>query len=257
MGNNRQRYKTQFRPAYSRLHEDRDLRWVVPFAVRYVIVIVGERFAGKSAALSYLSETRGFRSYSLTDELRNEASQRGLPLEPRAALRGLGNEVRADAADRALLARLTLRRIHADHLLGQWRGNPTQRIAVGGFKRPEELRLFQGLGGSCLIISVRAEEAKRYARSRTSGVLKRELQDVYDRKGKPVAVTKRSFARYVDRPDLQGTRDRWTDGYGQAVQELLNMWTPAEIYNNDSLGALYSKLDVHVDAMDRRHRTTN
>src|SRR4051794_27116556 len=87
------RYKGQFRPEFSRLHRDKDLFWVVPFSVRYVVAVTGERFAGKSACLSYLSEKRAFRIYSLANVLREIAIKRGMPIEPRTQLQDLGDEV--------------------------------------------------------------------------------------------------------------------------------------------------------------------
>ena len=109
------RYRGQFRPEFSRLHRDGDLFWVVPFPIRYAVGVTGERLAGKSAALAYLTEKRGFRLYSLATELRAIALHRGIPLEPRSWLQDLGDEVRAEHDDPAFLARLTLRRIRRDH----------------------------------------------------------------------------------------------------------------------------------------------
>lgn len=255
MAEARQRYRHQFRPAYSRLHEDRDLRWVVPFSVRYVIAIIGERFAGKSVALAYLSEVHGFRTYSLTDQLRAEALRRGIPLEPRSALRELGDDLRAENADPALLARLTLRRIHHDHQTHHPMPGPPQRIAVGGFKRPEELELFELLGSTCGVVAVHASQDVRYKRASASGILCHELSAMVNTRGRLPRVDKRNFARYIDRHDLEGTPSPWTAGYGQAVRELLDMTAAQPVRNEHSLRDLYLQIDRIVEDLDSKHRT--
>jgi len=257
MAERRQRYLNQFRPSYSRLHEDADLRWVVPFSVRYVIAIVGPRFSGKSVALGYLNEARGFRTYSLTDQLRTEAARRGMPLEPRAILRDLGDELRAQHGDPALLARLTLRRIQHEHQAHHPAPGPPQRIAVGGFKRPEELELFQLLGEDCEVIVVTAGDELRFKRARGSGMLAQELNDIVDDRGKSPPVTLRSFRRHVDERDLRGSGSPWTAGYGQAVQALLDM--PAAhnnvLSNHGTLKDFYRRIDRVVSGLDEGHRT--
>jgi dephospho-CoA kinase len=168
------RYDRQFRPRFSRLHLDRDLRWVVPLSVRYVVAITGERFAGKSLALAHLTEKHGFEVYSLATTLRELAVEFGVPLEPRHRLQDFGDELRTEHRDAAYLARLTLRRIHRDHLDHRARAEAPRRIAVGSFKRPEEVRLFENLGRfrQFNIVSSREERLKR---ALSSGIMAREL----------------------------------------------------------------------------------
>src|SRR4051794_22456679 len=89
----RGRYLGQFRPEYSRLHQDHDLFWVVPFRVRYILAVLGRRYAGTSSVLTYLGEKRNFETYTLTNTLRELALSRGIPLEPRSSLQDFGNQV--------------------------------------------------------------------------------------------------------------------------------------------------------------------
>lgn len=244
------RYNRQFRPAFSRLHQDRDLRWVVPLSVRYVIAVTGERFAGKSAALAYLSERKGFRVYSLADTLRDISVRLGVPLEPRYRLQDLGDELRAHFGDPAYLARLTLRRIHRDHLDDRGTVEPLRRIAVGGFKRPEELTLFEQLD-RFQHLRIEARVGKRHERARDSEVMQREL----DHLSPPPVFDRAAFKEHVERRDLYGDDNRWTAGYGQAVNELIEAGSAEAITNNRSLAQLYSKLDDKVKDLDGRFRS--
>lgn len=121
----RRRYDRQFRPTFSKLNRDEDLRWVAPLSVRYVLAVGGEWSAGKSAALAHLGERWHFRVYH------------------RVALRS-GLHDRTE--DPAHLARLTLRRIHQDHLRQRRTAQPLPRIAVVGFEQPEEIKFFEKIG---------------------------------------------------------------------------------------------------------------
>jgi dephospho-CoA kinase len=243
------RYNSQFRPEFSRLHRDRDLRWVVPFSVRYVVAVSGKRFAGKSTALAHLSEKRGFELYSLASVLREEAVRLGVELEPRTRLQDLGDELRAHFDDPAYLARLTLRRIHRDHLNQRTTIDPLRRVAVGGFKRPEELQLFEALG-RFNHFRIDASLETRLKRAVDSGVGDRELRHL-----DPVPqLDKRSFVEHIDGRDLHGRDDFWTGRYGQAVEELLHSSAARPIKNEGSLADLGEELDREIDELDRDYR---
>lgn len=242
------RYNEQFRPEFSKLHADRDLRWVVPFSVRYLVAISGARFAGKSAALAFLSEKKGFELYSLATTLRETAVRLGVPLEPRYRLQDLGDELRAHFDDPAFLARMTLRRIHRDHLDQRGTIEPLRRIAVGGFKRREELQLFEAVGRFAHF-RICASDETRLERAKDSGVGERELRSV----GFEGDLDEASFKRYIDARDLEGQDYSWTDGYGQAVAEALAV-PSEEIENEGNLADLDEDLDAKVANLDRRYR---
>lgn len=249
MNSSARRYNQQFRPEFSRLHRDRDLRWVVPFSVRYVIGVTGARFAGKSAALAYMSEKKGFETYSLAATLREVAVRLGVPLEPRYRLQDLGDELRAHFNDSAYLARMTLRRIHRDHLDQRGTIEPLKRIAVAGFKRPEELQLFETLGRFAHF-NVRASEKLRFQRAQASGVMEREL-DYLD----PVPkVDIAAFRKYIEKRDMHGHDDPWTAGHGQAVAQLIEVQSAIVIENKGSLADLDDTLDVQIGKLDKSYR---
>lgn len=243
------RYRRQFRPEFSRLHYDRDLLWVVPFSVRYIIAISGERFAGKSVALNYLAEKQGFSVYSLSDELRRIAARRGLPLEPRSVLQDLGDEVRAEHDDPAFLARLALRRIHRDHQSVPSHSAPC-RVAVGGFKRSEEAEVFEKLGNFCQL-DIYAALGIRFKRALRSGALARELEHLRPRP----APTEKSFEDYVDRRDLRGHDNIWTEGYGQGVEAVIGRDSAKRVENERNRDDFYRRLDDHVKSLDEKFRT--
>ena len=242
-----QRYDNQFRPEFSRLHLDRDLLWMVPFPVRYVVAITGARFAGKSAALAYLSEKRGFDVYSLAFTLREIASERGIPLEPRSRLQDLGDTLRAEHRDPAILARLTLRRILRDHLDQRRRLDSPRRVAVGGFKRPEELVVFESLQHYAQL-NVWSHDTKRLARAKASGIFVLETEHI-----EPTpAPTSRNFRRYIDERDLFGDQRIWTRGFDQAVGRVTANPAAEAVPNNSTLAHLGRALDEHVRRLDER-----
>lgn len=240
------RYQGQFRPEFSRLHQDRDLRWVVPFSVRYVVAVSGERFAGKSAALAYLAEKKGFDLYSLATTLRAEAVRLGVPLEPRYRLQDLGDELRAHFDDPAYLARLTLRRIHRDHLIRGGMIEPLRRVAVGGFKRREEIELFDRLGrfGHLTIV---ASPARRLERARLSGIGEREVRQLDPLR----ALDEDSFKELIDHRDLLGDDDPWRADCGQAVASVTKMADARKVMNEGDPAMLCDELDQKISELDR------
>jgi dephospho-CoA kinase len=249
MSRDPRRYNEQFRPEFSRLHSDRDLRWVVPLSVRYVVAVTGERFAGKSAALAYLAERKGFRVYSLADTLREIAVRLGVPREPRYRLQDLGDELRAHFEDPAYLARLALRRVHRDHLDDRGTIDPLRRIAVGGFKRVEELELFERVD-RFQHLRVEADRQIRFERAVGSEVMQRELAYLDPVPDPSLEV----FEEYIDKRDLHGDRNRWTAGFGQGVNDLTTASGAEPIKNRKSLAELYDRLDQEVATLDRRFR---
>lgn len=245
------RYSGQFRPEFSRLHLDRDLLWVVPVSVRYIVGVTGLRFAGKSAALAHLSEKRGFEVYSLAGELRRVAGNHGIPLTPRSRLQDFGDELRAEHRDPAYLARLLLRRIHRDHLDQRGRLDPPARIAVGGFKRFEEVDVF-ARAVNFQQLEVASDIESRHLRAVRSGVQERELEHM----GLAEPCSLQSFRDHVDARDLDGdtlpTASRWTRGYGQDVKRVSASPGKLEVMNDLTVAELGAKLDDSVSKLDRR-----
>jgi dephospho-CoA kinase len=249
MNSSGRRYSQQFRPEFSRLYRDHDLRWVVPFSVRYVVGITGARFAGKSAALAHMGEKKGFEVYSAAATLRGIAVQLGVPLEPRYRLQDLGDELRAHFNDPAYLARMTLRRIHRDHLEERGTIEPLKRVAVGGFKRPEEIALFEDLDRFAHV-NVHASREIRLQRALESGIMERELQHL----PKLPEMNMHTFKKHIEHRDLQGDQNPWTAGFGQAVGALVDKSSASTLQNDGTLAELVDQLDRKIETLDQTFR---
>lgn len=247
------RYLGQYPPRFSRLADDRDLSWVVPVRVRYVVGVTGLRMSGKSTVLNYLSEKKAFRVYSLATIVREVADRRGVPHEPRSHLQDLGDELRAGAEDPALLGRLVLQRIRADHL-DRRPQEPLERVAIGGFKRPEELELLRRLG-TFHVVRVEAQDARRLERAKASGVLGRELLAA----GKPAEPQDiDAFRAEIDLRDRDGRRQTAAgDLFGQYVDGV-NSESADSVLPNDGQTPqmLLSAVDELIDWLDRAHRSS-
>jgi dCTP deaminase len=137
------RYKLQIKPALSRLHRDKDLIWLTPLAVRYVVGVVGERFAGKSSVVNFLAARRSFRLYRLSQFIFDEARRRGLDATSSPVLRAVGKDLR-ERHGPSILARLAFQRIRSE-LNDPDRSRPPLPIVIEGFRVPEELEVWQHL----------------------------------------------------------------------------------------------------------------
>jgi dCTP deaminase len=162
----RSRYSLQLKPALSRLDADKDLIWVAPTAIRYIVGVVGERFAGKSTVSGFLVSRRQFRVYRLSQFVYEEARRRGVDVENTSELRQLGDDIRKEYGLDAI-ARMAFTRIRSDYLDAARRRRPAA-ILLEGFKVPEELEAFQKLGLFRTLL-VQADAEHRLLRAKRSG----------------------------------------------------------------------------------------
>lgn len=137
------RYESQMRPELSKLHRDEDMLWVSPMALKYVVGVVGHRFAGKSTVVNFLVSRRGFRVYRLATFVYEEAARRGMDIADHAKLREVGNDMR-ERWGPDILARMAFARIRSHYLDADRRREPAP-VVVEGFKLPEELAAWQQL----------------------------------------------------------------------------------------------------------------
>jgi cytidylate kinase len=241
------RYSKQVEPRFSSLHKDADLLWVVPFRVRYILGICGYRYVGKSTALSYLVEKRGFRLYSLSTTLRRLAAERGISSADRTALQDFGDEIRrTEGADH--LARLTLREIRRHQLSHRSDASIASRIAVGGFKRPEEVAAFRSIE-QFKLLALTADDEVRYRRANEVGAPADEL-------GEPEGtwVANDVIRERIDTRDRVGRGDVEQD-YGQAVERVVALVDASDrIANTGDLPRLLRDLARRVDGLDTRYR---
>jgi hypothetical protein len=197
-------------------------------------------------ALAYLAEKKGFDLYSLATTLRAEAVRLGVPLEPRYRLQDLGDELRAHFDDPAYLARLTLRRIHRDHLVRGGMIEPLRRVAVGGFKRREEIELFDRLGRFGHL-TIESSAATRLGRALASGIGEREIHQIEPDR----ALDEGSFAELIDGRDRRGDQDSWRLGCGQDVDAVTGMADAVRVPNEGDLATLGVELDARIEELDR------
>jgi molybdopterin-guanine dinucleotide biosynthesis protein len=240
------RYRWQFEPAFSRLHADDDLLWVVPFRVRYVLAICGQRFVGKTTAVSHLVEKHRFEHYSLSSTLRRMAAEAGVAEGDRVRLQDFGDTMRRQHSDPTWLARHTLREIRRDHLSHRASGPPA-RIVVGGFKRREELEVFRSIR-QFHAIGLTCES--RYDRANASGIAAYELYLDPGAKVDPEQID-----RDLDHRDRVGVDGAGDERYGQAVDEVMaSIPEKDQIANDGDVGALYGELSKRIRDLDLLYR---
>lgn len=298
------RYHGQFRAEFSRLHLDPDLLWVTPLRVRYIVGIVGFRGVGKTSVLSYLSEKKGFEVYSLSTFVRREAERRGVPLDLRDLLQDIGDEMRSEhghpgdpreqRGDGAYLARLVLRRIHARHHTHHAAAEGAARVALAGFKHPDEVSLLRRMENFQTLL-VSSDDQVRADRALDTGLLPRELEALgivrpqppvlsqglscedFSRRREEYRETMRMlFFEHLDRRDKDGrTANPWAGDLAQGVERIMadadallaeerhqERKTVSKIDNNQDfrnddadLGAsLYKKVDLVVNELERKFR---
>jgi hypothetical protein len=244
------RYVNQIEPQFSSLDQDGDLLWVVPFRVRYMLGVCGYRYAGKSVVFSYLVEKHGFKLYSLSTVLRRLARAEGIGSGDREALQDYGDQCRKKkGAD--YLARLTLREIRREQLSHRPDARQTNRIAVGGFKRPEELEAFRKIEQFSAIAVVIDNDGQRYDRANAVGLPAGEL-------GRPDSyrVPHDLIATQIDKRDRYG-RGSQDAGYGQAVEAVMDL-IPKEdrIDNGFGMQTLFRQIDERIKQLDKLYRSS-
>ena len=99
-----------------------------------IIGLTGTNGAGKTAVADYL-ESLGFGRHSLSDEIRRELAERGLPAT-RENLIQQGNAIRAGEGRSALADRVKARLVE---LCGSIR-NPSQVESIAGQRPPQQVR---------------------------------------------------------------------------------------------------------------------
>lgn len=170
-----ERYLGQFRPEFSKLYQDRDLYWAIPFAVPAVLTVVGKRFAGVDTVIHHLRTRHGFLVYTLGDELRRIAEERGVPIQHRRYLQDLGDQIRTETGDAGYLARRVLRRVRADHL-GKPAWSLPRGVVIGGLKTSAELEVISSVGNFECLKVVTMKDDLRFERAEEHGVLAEEFE---------------------------------------------------------------------------------
>jgi len=185
-----------------------------------IIAITGTNAAGKDEAAQYL-ESKGFAHFSLSDELREIARERGKD-PTREYLVSLGNELR----------RLYGKPYLTERVLNKAKGNP--HIVISSVRNPGELEPVASTEGFKLVV-LDAPAEIRYQRARARGRIGEE-------------VTFEKFIR-MDAEEMSGA---------ESEQNLHRLIATADvrIVNDGTLEELHRKLDAVVGSIRRRERAS-
>ncbi len=185
-----------------------------------IIAITGTNAAGKDTAAEYLVK-KGFVHFSLSDELREIARERGL--EPdRETLIALGNELR----------RLYGNSYLTNRVLEKARGTP--HIVISSVRNPGELEPVKYTDGFKLL-AIDAPAQIRYQRAKTRGRIDEN-------------ISLEEFIK-LDQEEMHG---------GDSEQNLAKLIESADclIVNDGSLDEFYKKIDDAIGPMDRKRRAS-
>jgi dephospho-CoA kinase len=182
-----------------------------------VLGVTGSNAAGKGEVSAHLA-SGGFRVYSLSDIVREEAAARGLPPEREHLIR-IGTELRREGGAGVLAERLLPR-------LGT-------RDVVDSIRNPAEVEVLRRLP-SFVLVGVRAPAEVRFARSRQrarpgdpetfEAFLERERQENRDDpSGQQLDATFRLADRILDN---DGALDRLREAVDRLLAELEGMNPP-------------------------------
>lgn len=123
-----------------------------------ILGVTGTNASGKDTVADYLKDKYGFKNYSLSDEIRFEATQRGMSHE-RENLRTIGNELREKFAPNELAARAS-KRIKDDG---------ANKAVITSIRNPAEIEFLKNNFTGFKLIYADAPVELRYERSRGRG----------------------------------------------------------------------------------------
>ena len=221
------KYDYQIRPRFSRLHEDKDIPFIVPVQLRCVIGIVGKKFAGKSEIAKYLVCEHHFRPYSLASFVKEEAKRRCEYIDRSdpisMALKNLGDLLRKEEINRyeigtefhgGFISRMLVKKMWVEVIE---KGFENPEIVVEGFKNPGEIRILRNfIGQSFFLIGVEAPDHLRYTWQKNQDGDEPKVQGSV---GFKKAVER--FKTQFDKPDLDELQDRpWGRNVYQCFKEV-------------------------------------
>lgn len=190
------KYQGQFGVPFSKISKDKELSYIVPPRYRTILGIVGPKYSGKTTFSSYLVEDLGYRFYSLSRIVREEAEKRGLSLTNRLVLQDLGDMLRKQYGNDYLTKR-TMQRIYRDLVERNETGG---YIVIDGIKNMGEISCLRKLDNFYLI-GISASVKIRHERAQLGGHFNGPLD---------------LFIKEIDERDFQTS-----DEFGQQVNQCL------------------------------------
>jgi dCTP deaminase len=209
------RYHYRTRPLPTELDRDDDLEFLGPMTEPLIIGIVSTIAAGRTTAITHLSERYGFGWYSLGDILKSEAIKQGIPTQ-RTNLQDFGNRLREVHGDTYLAVKLKTSK--------KWQANQNNLVIVDSLKNAAEVAEFRKQRRFTLI-GIDAPQLLRWER------LKKRR-----RQGDPS-----EFSEF----DAQDKMDRGLSGlltHSQQSDDLIKH-SDYMIMNDGTFDALITKLD--------------
>ena len=190
------KYQEQFGVPFSKISKDRELSYIVPPRYRIILGIVGLKYSGKTTLSSYLVEDLGYRFYSLSRIVREEAERRGLSLTGRLVLQDLGDKLRKQYGN-DFLAKRIMQGIYRDLVE---KNENISHIVIDGIKNLGEISCLKKLNNFHLI-GISAPAGIRYNRAVLGGYFNGSLD---------------SFIEEIDKRDFQASEE-----FGQQVDQCL------------------------------------
>jgi len=128
------RYHFMTRPLPVELYKDSDLEYLGPISEPLIIGIVSTIAAGRTTAISHLTERYGFGWFSLGDVLKSEAIKQGVPTL-RSSLQDFGNRMREVHGDSYLAMKMRTSK--------KWQMSKNSLVIVDSFKNMAEVNEFR------------------------------------------------------------------------------------------------------------------
>lgn len=178
-----------------------------------IIGLTGLLGAGKGSVAKYL-KTKGYKYYSLSDEIREEADKRGIEKNLQNLI-DLGNKLRKEFSSGVLAQRIN-KKIEK---------NRNQDYIIDSIRNPEEIRELKK-NPNFFLIAVTAPIEERYKRIQAR---KREDDEKISFKQFKEAEegqlegegTGQQLLKCIDQSDFQIVNDQTIEQLGQKVEEIL------------------------------------
>lgn len=184
-----------------------------------ILGVTGTNASGKDTVADYIKNKYGFKNYSLSDEIRIEATQRGLSHE-RENLRTIGNELREKFAPNELAIRVS-KRATSDN---------TEKVVITSIRNSAEVKYLKDNFPGFKLIYVDAPVELRYERSKIRG-----------RVGDNVSLN-----------DFKNAEAKELEG-GKTGQQLLKCYKLADfkIINNGTLEKLFEETEKALSQIQK------